>query len=178
MPLEVLGGVMGAVVGFYLIAPLFPFLYVMLRWTSGAAGEPGIGTHGAFHYFRSLAVVGACSGISMCLFALLKKGEGEFIIRPSLGLLAAAIFFYFLNFLCSQKMPPTPTNHPVRRIFDGFLLVLSGLVSFVALIVFFIELLDKRVDAEVLKGAGSWGTIWLVAFFWRAYLLVEPIRRP
>ncbi len=178
MPTEILGGVMGVVLGIYLFAPLFPFLYVMLRWRSSAAGEPGIGTHGAFHYFRALAVVGACAGISMGLFALLKKGESERMMRPSMGILAAALFFYFLNFICSQKLPPTPANHPVRRIFDGFLLVLSGLVVFVAMIVFFIELLDKSVDKEVLKGAGSWGAVWLAAFFWRAYLLVEPIRRP
>ena len=46
---------------FLSVAPLFPFLYVVLRWRSGTGREPGTGTYGALLYFCTVSLHSATS---------------------------------------------------------------------------------------------------------------------
>jgi len=178
MPMDLLGGMMGAIVGVYVLVPLFPFLYVVVRWRVGASGEPGTGTLGALQYFRSLSLLGAHVGASLALTALLQMEDSGDLLRSAFAILVASVLFYGINFVCAARAGPLAGDHPVRRVFDGFLLVACGLVGFGALLALFLELFSKRTNTEDVKAALSWGLVWLGGFGGRAYLLLRAVKRP
>ena len=44
------------------VAPLFPFLYVVMRWRAPGHGHVGIGTLGAIHYFLVVSLLVMLAG--------------------------------------------------------------------------------------------------------------------
>ena len=147
----------------YVVLPSFPLLYVILRWRAGGGDQPGIGSIAALLYLRSLAILGACSGLSLLLYGLWKPGDGEGTLRFAGGVLAASAVFLVVVFALTQRFGGPPPEHPARRIFSGFLLVVSGLVTFTAFLAVGVEVCSKDPDADTTRLFASFALVWFVA---------------
>jgi len=158
----------GILIAAYLVLPLFPFLYIVLRWRSGGVDEPGVGTLGAVLYFRVLSAIAVLASISLLLYAWWSKEENESLSRTAYGILAAGAVFFLLNLGLGCALPEAQAHHPARRVFGGFLLVLAGLVALVAITGLSVTLFEKRPEHDAaielrddrLKGWIAVGLVW------------------
>ena len=163
---------LGFVLLFLLVAPLFPFIYVVARWRSGGAHEPGAGTFAALLYFATAGLLLALAGAANLTYGWISTTPAnEELTRLSWGMFAGSLAFLALNAALLIRFGAHPELATARRVFLGFLMVMAGLVAFTALVLFCMTLLhetksDKEADIRVddLKIYGAWILYYLAAY--------------
>jgi hypothetical protein len=158
--------VVGYLLLFLTVAPLFPFLYVVLKWrTQGGAG--GEGTRGALLYFVTVSVLLAISGASNLIYGYFSTTPvDEAMTRISYGLLFGSILFGAVS---AFQLWRAGTSADARRVFAGFFAVMAGLVSLTAVVLFFIALCrkaeaDPEIRADEMKLYGAWAACFLLSY--------------
>jgi len=168
---------LGYVVLFLLVAPLFPFLYVVLRWRTDGRSEPGGGTYGALLYFSVAGILLATAGAANLSYGWISTAPPtetfEALRRLSWGMFVGSGLFLALNLALLFMGGARPELRDARRIFAGFLMVMAGLVTMTMLVLFFITLFEKidpentgaaNQHADDLKLHGSWTAYYLAIF--------------
>ena len=160
------------------VVPVFPLLYVIVRWRSGGDHPAGIGTHGALLYFTCVGFLIALAGGANMVYGVFSVTPvNEAMTRFSWALLCGGGVTLGLNVVLMRKLGPLKDPAEVVRIFIGFVMVLTGMVSVGTLVLGFDALFQEaktppieklRVDAILLYG------IWF-AFFVGAYLVAARV---
>ncbi len=174
----------GFVLLFLLVAPLFPFIYVVARWRSQGAHEPGAGTFAALLYFRTAGILLALAGAANLTYGWFSTTpQTEELTRLSWGMLTGSVAFLVLNLLLLRRFGPHPELATARRVFAGFLMVMAGLVAFTTLVIFCITLFQKTksdpqvaVRADDLKLYGAWTAYYLAAYLLSTWWLARGAR--
>lgn len=183
---------LGFVLLFLLVAPLFPFIYVVARWRSGGAHEPGAGTYAALLYFATAGCLLAIAGAANLTYGWVSTTPAdEMMTRVSWGMLVGSLAFLAVNVVLLVRFGAHPEFATAWRIFVGFLMVMAGLVAFTTLVLFCVTLFqttktDKQAEIRVddLKLYASWTGYYLVAYlsstFWlsRGARGVAPVPAP
>jgi hypothetical protein len=175
---------LGFVLLFLLVAPLFPFVYVVVRWRSAGAHEPGAGTFAALLYFRAAGILLALAGAANLTYGLVSTTPAtEALTRLSWGMFTGSLAFLGLNVLLLLRFGPHPELRTARRVFGGFLMVMAGLVAFTALVMFCITLFREaatapkaEIRADELKLYGSWAAYYLLTYLAATWLLSRGAR--
>ncbi len=127
---------LGYVAIFLLVSPLFPFLYLVLRWRQPTAR--GTGTYGALLYFRTAAILLTITGAANLTYGHFSKTPIEpELTRLSWGLFWGSLVFVAIN-VGLGRLVRVERPVEVRRVFLGFLMILSGLLAFFSLVMLFI----------------------------------------
>jgi len=157
------------------VAPLFPFLYVVMRWRAPGHGHVGIGTLGAIHYFLVLSVLVLLAGAANLTYGFVSTTPIDPETRRlSWGMFVGSLLFLGLNFGVLRYTRDLSDLPDVRRMFVGFFQVMAGLTSFGVLLFFFVAWFhepDPNVEdaaelrADALKLYGAW-----ILYFLSAYL--------
>lgn len=163
---------LGFVVLFLLVAPLFPFIYVVLRWRSDGRHEPGAGTYAALLYFATAGLLLGLAGAANLTYGWMSTTEIiEERIRLSWGMFVGSALFLALNLLLLRRHGPRPELRDARRVFGGFLMVMAGLVTFTVVVLFFISIFreagterEAADRADDLKAYGAWAGYYLVTY--------------
>jgi hypothetical protein len=174
----------GFVLLFLLVAPLFPFIYVVARWRSQGAHEPGAGTFAALLYFRTAGILLALAGAANLTYGFFSTTpQTEELTRLSWGMLAGSVAFLAVNLLLLLRFGPHPELATARRVFTGFLMVMAGLVAFTTLVIFCITLFQKTktdpqaaIRADDLKLYGAWTGYYLAAYLFSTWWLSRGAR--
>ncbi|MHC4955635.1 MAG: hypothetical protein ACYTGZ_17425 [Planctomycetota bacterium] len=156
------------------VAPLFPFLYVVMRWRAPGTGHTGIGTLGAVHYFLVMALLLMLAGAANLTYGLVSITPIDPVLtRISWGTFFASLLFLGLNFGLLRFTRDLSDLPDVRRMFVGFFLVIAGLTAFSTLLLFFVawfqevdpEVKDAAVErADTMKLYGAWIFYFLTAY--------------
>lgn len=129
---------------FVSVAPLFPFLYVVLRWRAEGRREPGIGTYGALLYFCTVSFLLALAGAANLTYGAISTTPiEEYLNRLSWGTLAGSLLFLALNGGLVLWLRTGFEFPEARRVFLGFLTIMSGLVGFSALLMLCITAFEE-----------------------------------
>ncbi len=154
-----------------LAANTFPLLYVILRWRTAGQGEPGLGTYAAMHYFKNTGLLVALSGVALFIYSLLEGGDADSAQRTALGLLCGGTLFFGMHLLAVSRQGPADPNHPVRRLFDGYVLMLCGIIGFAFLLLLFVAVFEEDTGgfrsqgrAERIHAGASWAGVYLVTY--------------
>ena len=174
----------GFVLLFLLVAPLFPFIYVVTRWRSLGAHEPGAGTFAALLYFRTAGVLLALAGAANLTYGWFSTTPlNEELTRLSWGMFTGSVAFLVLNVVLLCRFGAHPELGTARRVYLGFLMVMSGLVAFTSLVIFCITLFQKtKSDAQAelriddLKLYAAWTSYYLCAYLCATWLLSRGAR--
>jgi hypothetical protein len=165
------------------VAPLFPFLYLVLRWRAGTGREPGNGTYGAVLYFCTVSFLLALAGAANLTYGVLSTTPvNEKLNRLSWGMLAGSLLFLALNIRLGFRLRTGHGFPEARRVFLGFLTVLSGLVGFAALVMLCVTAFEdvdpQRVElhADELKLYGSWAAYFVVTYVLAMLRLAKGMR--
>jgi len=158
--------IVGYVLLFATVAPLFPFLYVVLRWRM-QGGPGGEGTRGALLYFVTVSALLALSGAANLIYGLVSTTPvDEAMRRLSYGFLFGSLVFGALNARLAWRAGAPPE---IRRVFAGFFGVMAGLVSLTAIVMLFVTLCreakdDPEMRADEMKLYGAWAACFLPAY--------------
>lgn len=169
--------------------PLFIYLYVILRWRAGGAGEPGLGSYSLVLTFRTLAILLGTGAVATLLYTMLSKDRHEELSRACWGLLLAAAVFGALHIPVGLVLKPNADVTAARRLFGGALLTVPGLICFGALVFFAVSLLEKLPEEgtalferraadhrEKLKAGGSWLFCFAALYLGWASLMARSAR--
>ncbi len=169
---------------FLLVAPLFPFIYVVARWRSGGEHEPGAGTFAALLYFATAGLLLALAGAANLTYGWVSTTpRNEEMTRLSWGMFAGSLAFLVLNAGLLVRFGLHPELRTARRVFAGFLMVMAGLVAFTALVLFCVTLFLEPKDApqvtlrtDDLKLYASWTAYYLAAYLLSTWWLSRGAR--
>ncbi len=169
-----MGGIFGLIFAgilfFGIVANTFPLLYVLLRWRTAGQGEPGLGTLAALHYFKNTGLLVALSGGALFIYSLLEGKGADSEQRTALGLLCGGTLFFGMHLLAVSRRGPTDPDHPVRRLFDGYVLMICGIIGFVFLLVLFAAAFEKDTGfgsggrTERIHAGAAWAGVFLVTY--------------
>ncbi len=139
-----------------IIAPLFPFLYVVMRWRAPGTGHTGIGTLGAIHYFIVMSALLLLAGsANLCYGWVSITPVNPEMTRISWGTLSGSLAFLVINLVLLRFTRDLSDVPDVRRMFIGFFLVIAGLTAFGALLLlcvsYFSEVKDGDAEAGILR---------------------------
>lgn len=175
--------VIGYALLFLSVAPLFPFLYLVLRWRAGAVREPGTGTYGALLYFCTTSFLIALAGAANLTYgAFSTTPVNEELNRLSWGMLAGSLLFLALNGGLLLRFRTGHEFPEARRVFLGFLTILSGLVGFAALVMLCVTAFETvepgraELHADDLKLYGSWAAYFVVTYVLAMLRLAKGMR--
>jgi hypothetical protein len=167
--MEMFGGVFAMMLLAYSIIPLFPFVYVILRWRQGREGEapdPQLGLKVALQYFATIGWHITLIAAFMLLYGVLEDSSRmqENLLRTGTGLLIGGLIVYGLHRVLLGRLTDSATRPNVTRIFKGLNLVLTGLIGMAALIGMCVMLVQEKVPEEPFKVGGVVMLVYLGAW--------------
>lgn len=139
MVMEMFGGVVMMMLLVYSLLPLFPFVYVVLRWRQGREGEtpdPQLGLKVALHYFATIGLHVVLMALVAVLYSFLidsSRGSTE-LVRMGAGLLIGGGIILGGHQTLLRSFTDSATRPNVARVFAGLNLVLCGLIGMGALL--------------------------------------------
>jgi hypothetical protein len=145
------------------LAPIFPLLYVLMRWRAAGHGEPGIGSYSLVLYFRCAAILVIVAAGAALTYEWISEGKAdEDVTRTAWGAITACAIFLFAHVPLGNLLAPEGDTTPAARTFGGFLLAFAGSVVFAALLWYFGTLFQKaegefrqKQHSDMLKASGS-----------------------
>jgi hypothetical protein len=135
---------------------LFPVAYLILRWRAyreQAPADPHLGLKAALYYFKTLAYHVVLVGTFLLIFGLINENSREEMMRMGAGLLLGGAVVYGAHAVIIDKRTNTQQFPAVARIYNGFNLVMTGLVAMAAVIAILVLLFAEHTPAVVLRGA-------------------------
>lgn len=164
------GLAVGAILGYAGLVAL-PFLFVMLRWRTGGAGEPGTGLRAGVAYFRVLGSLVALTAASFLLYSWASERDHDEMRRVVSGIGIAAFGFWVLNLFLTLKLGESSASAQVGRIFGGFAMIISGLMLFGSLLLLCIAMTQEGNSDEEIKMGLCFCAVWTASFFIRFAIL-------
>lgn len=141
-------------------------LYILARWRQNRTGanDPQLGLKFALHWFATSAFHLALAGGTGLIFAIISPGSGKGdLYRSVFAMLVPAGIIMGVH-LALLKRTNDEEVPGVRRLFLGYNLFVTGLIGFIALVMFFQILFAKGSAAPVSHLVGSlvlvYGTAW------------------
>jgi len=172
---RILMGSVGVIVLFYFTFAVFPLAYVFVRWRAGSDSEPGNGTYAGLLYFRAVSLLVFCTGLSLCLHSLIDEDAGrrsmENMRRVAAGLMVGGLVFHLLQWAFISQLSSAAKSVQVRRVFRGFVLVVSGLVSMGTVILLCVLMFDEHTHFEDFKPLLAWVGVWTILHLGHLQLL-------
>ena len=169
---------------FMYIAPIFPLLYVIVKWRS-EPGTRGAGTYGLMMYFATVSVlIGLAAAANLTYGAISVDDVSEGMTRMSWGLLVGALAFCLLNIVLMRASTPLRDPTDVARVFVGFVAVIAGIIAMGALIALTISMFQKAESegaadrrSDEIRMFGSWCFYYLVTYLLTTRLLARDARK-
>ncbi len=153
-----------------LLGPLVVYLIARWRASKEPVADPQLGLKFALYYFSTVAFHVTLIGTTLLVYTLIKAGD-EGGSKSQMYRMAFGFLIPGGVILGAHLALLTRTNDAqltgVRRLFFGFNLVITGLVGFVALIIFFQALFVKGSSggmghlggSGILIYGGAWGVL-------------------
>jgi len=167
-------GTMSLVVLLYAAIPLFPLLYVIIRWRAKGGGEPGLGYRSGLLYLRTVSLLVLITGASLLLHGVLTERSDsrsmDEMRRVAYGLIVGGAVFFLITFTFIRTLPDAVGAIDASRIFHGFVLLLSGLVTLGALVVLCILMFQKSAEFKDLRDPLAWLLVWSIT--WLVHVLI------
>src|SRR5512146_410476 len=149
-----------------------PFvLYLIARWRAhrAAEGDPQLGLKVALHYFGLLGAQVALAGAMLLVWAIVGKwssSERGDVARTAFGLLVPSLIIYGVHIAALRR-----TNDEraliARRLFQGYHLIIVGLVGFTGFVLVFQALFQKGSSGDFGRFAAAllvvYGGAWAVS---------------
>jgi hypothetical protein len=167
-------GSMSFVLLLYTAIPLFPLLYVIIRWRARGAGEPGLGYRSGLLYLRTVALLVLVTGTGLLLHGVLSQSSEsrsmDEMRRVAHGVIVGSAAFFLVTFTLVRSLGDAVGAVDAARVFHGFVLLISGLVTFTALTVLCVLMFQKSAEMDDLREPLAWLIVW--ASTWLAHVVI------
>ena len=153
---------------------ILPAAYLLLRWRSyreQSPPDPQLGLKTALYYFKTLAYQVLLVAAFCLLFGLLAGRVREELVRLAIGLALGGGLIYGTHSVLIDKYTNTHKFQGPARLFNGFNLVMCGLVAMAAVIGFFALVVQRGTPGAVIKGLIALAVVYGPAAFAQAFYL-------
>lgn len=161
---------------FYFFFPLAPAIYLVVRWRtyreSGPA-DPQLGLKTVLYYFRTMAYHLFLGGEFCLLYGLMEASSRWHFLRFSAAmLLAGGLIYAWQAWLLAQRT--NADEFPaVTRLYQGFNVLITGLVAVVSLVVGLGAVLAEEVPWVAFKAGAGLFVVYGSAWFFQTHLLLR-----
>jgi len=177
MMMEMFGGMFAMMLLAYSIVPLFPFMYVLLRWRQAREGtpDPQLGLKMALYYFATIGLHVMLIAVVAGLYSLLIDGPraSEGLMRVGLGMFAGGGIVHGVHRVLIARLTAVDSRSNVARAFAGLNVVLCGLIGMGALIATTVMLAQEYVPEDAFKIAMVMMGVYLTAWGLQARALIR-----
>jgi hypothetical protein len=160
---------------------LFPVAYLILRWRAyreQTPADPHLGIKAALYYFKTLAYHVVLVGTFCLIFGLINDHVREEMMRLGAGLLLGGGLVYGAHAVIIDKRTNTHQFPAVARIYNGFNLVMTGLVAMAAVIGTLVLLFAEHTPTVVIRGALVLLLVYGAAWAAQAAFLLKRVDQP
>ncbi len=169
MMMEMFGGMFVMMLMAYSIVPLFPFVYVLLRWRQAREGsppDPRLGLKVALYYFATIGLHVMLVAVVAGLYSLMVDGPrvSESLMRVGGGLLLGGGIVFGVHRVLIARLTDPATGGNVARAFAGLNVVLCGLIGMGALIAVTVMLAQESVPEDAFKISGVTMVVYLATW--------------
>ena len=167
--MEMFGGVFAMMLLAYSIIPLFPFVYVILRWRQTREGEtpdPQLGLKVALHYFATIGwhIALVAGFLLLYSFTVDSSRMQEVFLRMGVGLLLGGGVVHGVHRALIARMTDSATRPNVTRVFKGLNLVLTGLIGMGAFVGLCVLITQEEIPEDPFKFAAVLAVVYLGAW--------------
>jgi len=178
MMVEMFGGMFLMMLMAYSVVPLFPFVYVLLRWRQareGVSPDPQLGLRLALYYFATIGLHVMLVGVVTGLYGLVVDGprESESMMRVGAGLLIGGGIVFGVHRVLIARLTDPATGGNLARAFAGLNVVLCGLIGMGALIAATVMLTQESVPEEGFKVSAVTMVVYLAAWAGQGLALIR-----
>lgn len=159
---------------------LFPVAYLILRWRAyreQSPADPHLGLKAALYYFKTLAYHVMLVGTFLLIFGLINEHVRGEMMRMGAGLLLGGAIVYGAHAVIIDKRTNTHQFPAVARIYNGFNLVMTGLVAMAAVVATLVLLFQEYTPAMVIRGALALLLVYGAAWAAQAAFLLKRIEQ-
>lgn len=169
MVMSLFSGVFVMMLLAYSLVPLFPFVYVLLRWRQAREGttpDPRLGLKVALHYFATIGlhVMLAAAVAGIYSLVLDEPSTSEELLRVAAGLLVGGGIIYGVHRALLGRLTDAVGSGNVARAFAGLNVVLCGLIGMGALIASTVMLAEESIPEDAFKLAGVLMVVYLAGW--------------
>lgn len=160
---------------------LFPVAYLILRWRAyreQAPADPHLGIKAALYYFKTLAYHVILVGTFCLIFGLINDQVRGEMMRMGAGLLLGGAIVYGVHAVIIDKRTNTLQFPAVARIYNGYNLVMTGLVAMGAVIATLVLLFQEFTPPMVVRGALVLLLVYGGAWASQAAFLFKRVEQP
>jgi hypothetical protein len=153
---------------------ILPAAYLLLRWRAyreQSPLDPQLGFKTALYYFKTLAYHVLLAAAFCMLFGLLTSHVREEMVRLAIGLALGGGLVYGTQCVLIDKYTNTHQHTAPARLFNGFNLVICGLLAMAAVIGFFAIVVQRNAPSAVIKGFIVLAVVYGPAAFAQAFYL-------
>jgi len=156
------------------LVPLFPLLYVIIRWRVPGGGAVGLGFRSGLLYLRSAGLLVMVTGGALLLHGLVVVDSDtrsmEDLRRIGGGLALGGAVFWALNGMLVRSLPDVVGAADATRVFNGFVMLFAGVAAFVALGGLCVLALQRDAELDDLRAPLVWVVVWTAT--WLIHLLL------
>jgi hypothetical protein len=157
----------------YLIVPLAPVVYVLLKWRSyrdETPLDPKLGMKVVLYYFKTLAYHVFLASLAVLFYGLLSSESDA--IEAGLGLLLSSGILYLIHTVLIQRLSNTREFPLTARIYTGFNLIIVGLLGMISFVITVTLLFDKGLKSIKLPLACL--VVYMMAWAFQTFYFCKP----
>lgn len=161
---------------FYILLPLAPLVYLILRWRAyreETPADPQLGVKTVLYYFRTLGYHVILVGEFLLLYGLMDEGSRWQLLRLSAAMLLSGGLIYGLHVWFLVKRTNTAAQPYVARLYNGFNMLICGLVGTGALVATLSTALSEELPWEALKISAGLFVVYGSAWFAQTSLMIR-----
>ena len=161
---------------FYILMPLAPFIYLVLRWRAykeQSPADPQLGLKTLLYYFRTMSYHLILVGEFCLLYGLMEESSRWIMLRMSAAMFLGGGLIYGFHVFWLVKHTNTTEFPNVARLYNGFNALMCGLVGMGALVSCLGALLAEEPVWEVFKVGAALFVVYGSAWFAQTTLLIR-----
>jgi len=161
---------------FYILMPLAPAIYLIVRWRTyreNGPADPQLGVKTVLYYFRTLGYHVILAAQFCLLYGLMDEEARWHLLRVCAALILAGGLVYGLHVWFITRRTNTEKSPAVARLYNGFNALICGLVGMGSLIAALVAVLAEDVSWDVFKASAALFVVYGSAWCAQTSLLVR-----
>ena len=128
---------------FYFFIPLAPLIFIIIKWRSdknAPKNDSQLGIKAILYYFKTISYHGILLSFAILLINIVNQGP-SMLTQMAVGILVGSGIVYIVHILLIVQLTNANEFHSVAKYYCAYNIIITGLVGFSSMILFFVFLI-------------------------------------